>query len=640
MIENDENLENEVISCIKRKYDDSYLYMQCKLWDRQYMDNLEKNTIMDGKIKTQDMQQARKLFVSRMLWERMSPSFVPVDGSGFEIAQKLWQFAKFDSQAMRKNIKDKEVAESLFNYGVSIEMFEYFDMHNVIPAYKIVNPKAWLPDPQGNTIDNNFSYHMFAVMVTKWQLREANERAINNWSEEIFHDIDELCSGSSYIEQATRYTDKANRSLMVANETDEIYVLHCYITLWANRYIVTLWNAHNEIIRWEHLQPIGKAEKKNQSLVPFPIAVTNVYPLDIDPCGVSPRELMYDMATAMNKIANSIYIKELNNAGADIIFYDDSRIRNADDINNKRLWAPLYVPYDGSQSQWPIVQKLNDFQDTGSSMNYFAWLRNKAQENTGITNVLMWLPDANNTLWQMNQQIQQADNVFDLDIEMMIVWQSFFWKNIWMRSLRQNIKEVGKKVNTVFWQYGSYSLLKLETSDFVWSEDPNVIVVSKKQQMKLDAPKVAQMEAFLPLMMQDPNVKPIDIKFFKREMYRKKWFDDEDIYLNLWLDLDANEMHSMDMMNIINLWEIPKTLFRPWLDLHTLRKYVMMCNNNDAKQRVMMLLDQRIIEEWLAKPVEKVPWMEWMANSMGSQMTSNLLSNNQQWVQNQQSQLS
>jgi len=216
MIEKKEDLKNEVISCIKRKYNDSYLYMQGKLWDRQYMDNLEKNTIMDWKIKTQDMQQARKLFVSRMLWEKMNPSFVPVDWGGFDLSQKLQQFSKFDSQAMRKNIKDKEVAESLFNYWVSIEMFEYFDTHNVVPSYKVVNPKSWLPDPQGNTIDNNFSYRMFAVMVTKWQLREANYRSEVAGADEIFHDIDDLCSWSNYVDQATRYNDQANRSLDLA----------------------------------------------------------------------------------------------------------------------------------------------------------------------------------------------------------------------------------------------------------------------------------------------------------------------------------------------------------------------------------------------------------------------------------------
>jgi len=51
-------------------------------------------------------------------------------------------------------------------------------------------------------------------------------------------------------------------------------------------------------------------------------------------------------------------------------------------------------------------------------MNFYGWLKNRAQENTGITDITMGNPDQNNTLGQMNQQLTQSEIMFGLDIDM------------------------------------------------------------------------------------------------------------------------------------------------------------------------------------------------------------------------------
>ena len=57
-------------------------------------------------------------------------------------------------------------------------------------------------------------------------------------------------------------------------------------------------------------------------------------------------------------------------------------------------------------------------------------------------------------------------------------------------------------------------------------------------------------------------------------MYRLAWFEEDQIYS--YCPLDANERHSIQIMNKINLWEKPKVPIIPWLDLQTfvLSQYV------------------------------------------------------------------
>jgi len=48
--------------------------------------------------------------------------------------------------------------------------------------------------------------------------------------------------------------------------------------------------------------------------VVFPVAITNVFPLENDPFGVSYLELIIDKQGAMNKLYNASMQKELRNA--------------------------------------------------------------------------------------------------------------------------------------------------------------------------------------------------------------------------------------------------------------------------------------------------------------------------------------
>jgi hypothetical protein len=127
----------------------------------------------------------------------------------------------------------------------------------------------------------------------------------------------------------------------------------------------------------------------------------------------------------------------------------------------------------------------------------------------------------------------------------------------------------------------------------------------------------------LALETQDPNVHPISVKIIKRERYRLAWLD-EDLVMKI-IPYDSSEMHAINMCNIINIDQTPKSFYMPWIDLQVLYLYTQTCINNDTKKKIMADITIKMIQESVDKPQSMWGDVWWLANSMSAQaMWSNI----------------
>ncbi len=614
------NLNKEVVSWLNKMFEESRQFMSRKLSDWIRLDDQEKNTIRDWKIKSQDMHQARKMYNANFSNEWLYPVFDWVEYWDQDLARDLTKIAKNDQDKMRLSLLFKQLTDNIFDYWAGIIIQQWVDQLNKIVMPQVFNPKFYYPDPLWNYITNSFRYHMFWALTTKDELNEINERE----KEDVYHCIDELIGGYNYNEQYKIRKDKNNRWFNMYSNQDEIYVTHFFCQINGIRYQWTMGNANQLIIRREQLLPMSPAEKQNKCTVPYPVAIICPYPIENDIFGVSPRELMFDFARAINKLVNSVYRKELRNAWWDIYFVD-SEINLADVAVKDDTW-PVFVPYSKMDTVKTPMIKASEYADTTGTMNFYQRLKNRGQENTSITDIRLWNPDQNDTLWQMQQQLTQSDIMFWLDIDMICEWMKYFWLNIWLRWLRENITQRKEKYVSVSWYMGNNTVIKLKNSDLIWSNDPNVVVISKRKKERDSKTKLAHLQAFYPLEKGDPNTPPIVNKFFKRDMYRLAWFEEDQVMA--YCPLDSHERHSIEMMNMVNVWAMPKVPIIEWLDLQTLWLYINMCIENETKKELLRKLNLIMIQEWLDKPVMNTP-MQWMENSLASQMMSNNLATNQ-----------
>ena len=216
---------------------------------------------------------------------------------------------------------------------------------------------------------------------------------------------------------------------------------------------------------------------------------------------------------------------------------------------------------------------------------------------------------------------------------MLSVGEAMFWKNIYLRSLMENIKEIKTKSAIITTMNGMDSMVKLEHSELIWGNTPFVKVKSKKKQIEESAPLLAHLEAFYAIESQNPNISPLVMKIYKRTMKSLQWFDDDYIYATE--RTDVYEERAIRLMNIINDPEakLPKDYIYvvPELDmkqqLEALYYYVGMAINSDKKDYVMRYISSLIIKEWVQVNQQQIANMWWVANSMWSQMLSNKLTN-------------
>ena len=91
------------------------------------------------------------------------------------------------------------------------------------------------------------------------------------------------------------------------------------------------------------------------------------------------------LCKTINKLVNSVYRKELRNAWGDIYFVDSS-INLADVAVKDDSW-PVFVPYKNIKDVPNPMIKASEYADTTGTMNFYQWLKNGWQENTGITDI-------------------------------------------------------------------------------------------------------------------------------------------------------------------------------------------------------------------------------------------------------------
>ena len=81
-------------------------------------------------------------------------------------------------------------------------------------TYDVVNPEYWLPDPLGNTVDNNFEYHMFIMTNTLEGLNN-----VNYSTPSTYFNLDKVATSAlMYDDDGRQVQKKAERLLSMDND--------------------------------------------------------------------------------------------------------------------------------------------------------------------------------------------------------------------------------------------------------------------------------------------------------------------------------------------------------------------------------------------------------------------------------------
>ena len=619
-IESKSWLEWEICWAIQNWWDASESATSLKRNFHYRLDEATKQLHNDDDMEYDLLYSQKKAFIAMFKSEWLSPAFVERDYYDRDAVKALNKVAEFDIENMNKNTRDLKMLSDVYDYGVWLRVYNGFDKVNKCPIIITPSPLSRYYDPQGNAYDMNFDFHLFEYQTSRADLEYQN--AISWW----YFWLDEVASWTYSRNDSTL----KNKNLRLQNNDnlndDEIYIHNCFITMNWHRYFCILANDLTKIIKRERLLPITKEEKADGTLVPFKISITNSSIDQYDARWVSYREKVFPVQISLTKLVNAIESKQLRDAWHDVILYDVDKIENVHDLSLRPDWWPLFVPVTDLWT-WPATSPVFEQNDTSKSTQYLQQLEMYAERTTSLTGITRWLAPTTWTLWETEIQLQKSNNLFSVDAQMLNAWESFFRKNIYFRSMRENFSKIWEKT-IVLW-VDNNDIVTLKKEDFLWKNTPHVTIYSKRKQEDEKSKKVWAMQAMLPLITQDPNVSPISVKLFKRELMKLQWLDDG--FIMSVEPYTPSERHSKNMVSIVNSWITPQNMLIPWLDLETLRIYLQSAVENEEKAKAINLLNAKMVKEWLWQP--KVAWSEswlwWIANSMWAQSLSNEIAQRQ-----------
>jgi len=617
-IQKDKELERKICILVNNAYIQAQSSTNHK---RNFMieqDQKVKTIYLDDRITYDMIYSYKKAFLSMFQDEGLSPVFSERDFFDTEICLKINKVAAFDIELMNKDQKDQKMLSDVFDYGVWIRLYEWWNNAKKIPEFYSPSPLSRYTDPTGNVFENNFDYHLFARQTS---IQELKHKHATLWG---YIDLDEVITWDNQGARADQW-GKKQRLQSQADSTDEVvYVWLCYITLNGVKYVTTIANWLTKIIKRDVIEAITKEEKDDRSLTPFPISLSYTTPNHYDPNWESYREKIKPVQVALTQLVNAIHSKQLRDAWHDIVFYDIDRVDNPADLLQRPDWWPVFIPTT-QLSQWPVTMPVMERNDTSKTWEYIAQLQSRVENSTALTWVTRWQESAAGTLGETQIQLQKSSAMFSVDAKNLMIGERMFRCNIYYRHLKLNITKAKEKVVILT---DTSTLIRLTKTELIGANDPYVKIVSKKEMIMKDQAMVANMMAMLPMIQQDPNTHPVSVKMFQRELMLRQGMDWN--FIISVVRLDESERHAKMMQDIINAWEMPQALIIPGIDLPTLYLYISMAIDNKIKEKIIAYLTVKMVQEWVSKPQQPDQnWsMQGTANSMASQAMSSQIAQN------------
>ena len=594
----------EILAQIKDEYEQWFNYVQPKRqqfrerlkkrnnrWDDKISINLIANNI-DVVIASRFTNAPKTKFISREWW------------IGQEEADNFTTVYEFDNRELNMWQVYYQKDQDILFFWVGILVDDWRDEARLMPKYRVVNPLSWIPDPiptqTGRFDSQQYRWHWFNMITNINNLREKwdyDEVQVNKWIAQKF-------DNSSQQDRET-YASAGNLNYAWTVESHNknfvLDVYHHYTTIdWEKRLFVTDID-FTTIFKGKQLDAVLREEKLDKWLVPRPVMIEYYDPERWNPFGKSVPDLIEDKQNAINILYNLNIIKAKKIA----MWWDylvNSRLIKKWQLEQRSTAWKRYIYVDSFDAdEKPLVNAMMQLPqdqtnpDTWTAVNA---LKQEAVSDTKIDQMQMWIV-ADKSMTKAEQQATQANANLLLSVKNNISGR--FYKELafqWWRSYQKNFKWAQKKFALLPSSF-EWKWLEFKRDEFLSSQIPYILVWSKDDIEAKNTKLKQELLTLYPLVLNDPDVMPISKKIMSRMNMRLSWFTNDVIYSIY--PMDADERMAKQYLEIINMWELPKSLFaraEAWPNFYlTVWLYLQKADESDNKDKVLWLLQEYMIQQ-------------------------------------------
>jgi len=537
-----------------------------------------------------------------------------------EEAENLNAVAEFDEREWAtQQLKYQVEQDSLF-FGVGILNKTWFDHDTLCNTWKAINPLSWIPDPlptQTGQFDwKNYRFHGFCMLTNIHDVKNMyDKRALNRWFAKMYNMESELTREA--------YSNKAGTGPIIVDEITDNMALDIYVhytIIDGRKWKFVCSSDISEIFYKEELQPVTKEEKLDPSLIPWPIMLNYYDPVRWNPFGTSICDKIEDKQNAKSILANLSLMKAKREATGWDFLVNSRLIKNKEELQKKtRDQRLLFIDENeiGTQPIQNAMYELPQSQIKTDVWNMMSWLENEAKYDSKIDSLQQWImPDKSMTKAEA-QQLQANANM-QLSIKNTI--KQRFYREYYFQRWRgylENFKDWEKKwvlLNTDFEWTGQ----TLEKDQFITKQMPYIMVGASEDISAMNEKQKNTLMTLYPLIVNDPEIKPVNKAIFKRLYLRANWLKPNTV--NSIFSYTADERIAKNYVDMVNLWVEPESLFkRTDVDFYTIWLYMQKADDGDLKNKLLDKLSNILLELW---ETPTMPWMNEMANSAANIMMS------------------
>lgn len=598
---------------------------------QKWRDNLSKYVDQDkedGKVGVNTLYASTQLYVAIKYSDELSVLAKPRKFGDEEYVDNITNLAEYDYNEMWLNrMRHAELVDECLT-GVSLRKKDWWDDIRKVGKFCSVDPFTWIPDPYSdyvtearwNFFEREIQSNELKEIVSDEELEEATANGMDT----------ELQSNRTYRNVANGTSDVTDDTI---NKIVSVY--EGYSRIEGKLYKCMISSNLQEIYEWEEIKPVTKEEKKSGYVsMKTVIRVSYFSPTRWDPCGISMADLILDKQKAQSILMNLRLIDAKFNTFGQINLVNTDIVKDTSELTKPSINTKWIGANAGNNSLSNAVYPVPRQSIMADSFNVSQEIIRQIQLDTGIDSRSLWVQwDKNITLGEAQQIQANANVIFGLWVEVSTWAEVDFWKHMWFRTYQEFFSQSDEKFIRLSNGFNTNQFV-FRRDDFLWVEDIDFSIESKKKMTQMREQMKIQFSAKLPLILQDPNVPKITKSIAFRYSLKLDGHGREmQQILNPYFS--PEEVDARRQVWYLNAWLTP-ILNNPNVELMT---YYVICQSAiDSPEKEKFL---KRLEEWMIEMAQNVqmqsPALQWMANAAASQTQSAALQNQGNQMQSLQS---
>lgn len=568
----------------------------------------------DGKVWVNTLYASTQLYVAIKYSDELSVLAKPRKFWDDEYADNITNLAEYDYDEMWLNrLRHAEFVDEALTW-VSIRKKAPYDDIRKCPMFESVDPMTWICDPFSDYV-TEARWNFFEREITVRELQDIKGgKEIDDDTEA--QDIDtELQANRTYRNVAHWTSDVTDETL---NKIVSCYQWFSYIE--GKLYKVTIDSNLKELYEFEEIKPVTKEEKKTWKVsMKTVIRISYFSPTRWDPFGISMADLILDKQKAQSILMNLRLIDAKFNTFGQINLVNTDIVKDTSELTRPTLETKWIGANAGNNSLSNAIYPVPRQSIMADSFNVSQELVRQIQLDTGIDSRSLGVQwDKNTTLGEAQQIQANANVIFWLGVEVSAWAEVDFWKHMWFRTYQEHFSSTDEKFVRLSSGFNTNQMV-FRRDDFLWVEDIDFSIESKKKMNQLREQMKLQFAAKLPMILSDPNVPKITKSIAFRYSLKLDGHSREmQQILNPYFS--PEEIDARRQVAYIDAWLMPQ-LTNPNVELMT---YYVICQSAmDSPLKEEFLKN---LEKWMIEMGQNVQMQnqatQWMANTSASQAQS------------------